>query len=123
MGRVRCAPVAMQGDGHLGDSSAAQTGFNNHLRGEFHTRATLIKSFVHGFGKTAQTAVNVVNRRVEPLARKKGENRIANPAMQKRHRAGLNRTTTSGKPAPLDQIESFSQFFYNLRELKKIIAV
>jgi hypothetical protein len=35
----------------------------------------------NGFGKTTQTAVNVVDRRAEPFPREKGKKWIANPAM------------------------------------------
>src|SRR5205823_13688512 len=81
MRRVRCASVAVQSDGHLGDFFAVQTGFNDHLRGELHTCATLVKPFVHGLGKTTQTAVNVVDWCAEPSSCEKGENWIANPTM------------------------------------------
>jgi hypothetical protein len=73
--------------------------------------------------KTAQTAVNVVDRRAEPFPCEKGKNWIANPTLQEWHRTRLNRTTTRRKPTSLDQVKSFSQFFYNLRELEKIVAV
>src|SRR4029450_5853075 len=36
---------------------------------------------------------------------------------------GPNPTHASGKPAALDQVESFSQFSYDLRQLEEIIAV
>jgi hypothetical protein len=71
----------VQGNGHLGDFFAAQTGFNDHLRGELHTCATLVKPFVHRPGETTQTAVNVVDRRAEPSSCEKGKNWIANPTM------------------------------------------
>src|SRR4029453_18254267 len=38
-------------------------------------------------------------------------------------RALYNGTTTGGKPASLHQVKSFSQFSYNLRDLKEVIAV
>src|SRR5207244_13122377 len=34
-----------------------------------------------------------------------------------------NGTTTSWKPAPLNQFKSFSQFFNDLRDLKEIVTV
>jgi hypothetical protein len=58
-----------------------QAGFNDHLGGELHSSATLIEPFVHGFGKTAQPTVNVVDRGMEPSPDEKRKKRIANPAM------------------------------------------
>src|SRR5205823_882577 len=43
--------------------------------------ATLVKPFVHGLGKTTQTAVNVVDWCAEPSSYEKGKNWIANPTM------------------------------------------
>jgi hypothetical protein len=71
----------MQRNWNLSDLFAAEDGFDDHPRGELHTRATLVKPSVHGFGKTPQTAVNVVDRRAEPFPCKKGKNWIPNPTM------------------------------------------
>ena len=81
MRRVRFASVEMQRNRDLGDFFAVQTGFDDHLGGELHSSATLIEPLVHGFGKTAQSTVNVVDRGMEPFPGEKGKKWIANPAM------------------------------------------
>ena len=106
----------------LGDFFAAQAGFDNHLGGELHSGATLIEPLVHGFAKTAQPTVDVVNWGIEPSSDEKRKKRVANPAMQEWHRTRLNGTTPGRKSAPLNQVEPFSQFFNDLRDLKEIVA-
>jgi hypothetical protein len=69
-----------------------------------------------------QTAVNVVARRgtISVRERKKLDCQSNDVEMAS---PGLDRTTAGMKPASLDEVESFYQFFYDLRELKEIIAV
>src|SRR6266480_4395283 len=98
MWRVRCASVGIQSNRDLGNFFAAQAGFDDHLRCELHSSATQIEPVVHGLGKTAQATVNIIDRGMEPFPDKKRKKWIANPAMQKRHRAGSNGTTSRWKP-------------------------
>src|SRR6266566_9859639 len=74
MWRVRCTSVGVQSNRDLGDFFAMQAGFDDHLRGELHSSATLIEPFVHGPGKTAQATVNVVDRGMKPFPDEKRKN-------------------------------------------------
>ena len=71
----------MQSNWNLDDFFAMQAGFDNHLGGELHPSAALIDPLVHGFAKTAQPAVNVIDGGMEPSSDEKRKKRVANPAM------------------------------------------
>src|ERR1051325_2172338 len=65
-----------------------------------------------------------MNRRsLKPCSRHSGKHRVSPPPMQKRHRSRQDLTTTGWKPAALNKIIAFSQFFGETRNLEKIIAI
>src|SRR5215470_2717531 len=54
--RMRPAAVRMQCDGNFGDSSAMKAGFDDHLGGKLHPRASLIEPLIVFSGKASQPA-------------------------------------------------------------------
>src|ERR1700731_281188 len=110
MRTMRDPAIRMQSDGNFAHLCLVKARFNNHFGREFHPGAALIELFVERFTESAQTAVNVVNRRRKPPPRQNAKHGIAPPAMQKRHRPGKGPSATLRYTAPLHQVISLSQF-------------
>ena len=64
---MRGATIRMQRDGNFGYLIPVQTRLDDHLRGELHPRTALIETFVQRLGKSAQAAIDIVDRRVRTI--------------------------------------------------------
>ena len=80
-------------------------------------------SSVERLGEAAHAAVDVVDRRAEPAARHAREHRVAEPAVQARHRAGQHASAARLQPAALHEVVALAQPLDELRHLAEVVAV
>src|SRR5262249_53945385 len=73
--------------------------------------------------EAAQSAVDVMDRRAEPEARERAEERIADPPMQHGHRAVLDAPAPRGEAAALHEIASLLELAHEPRHLAEVVAV
>ena len=120
---MRLAAIGMQCDRHFRDAALQQTSANDHLRGELHARRTQLHVVVKFARKAAHAAVNIVHLRVKHSSHEDGEQRIANPAMQHRHRSGQHLPAAPGQAATLHEIEALAQLCDKSRNLAEVVTI
>ena len=113
----------MQGDRNLRDVCVTETRADDHLGRELHAGALLIEFEIVPLGKAAQTAVDVVDRGLEPPSGKAGEERVADVPVRERHGTWRNGSTSTGKTAPLNEVVACAQRCHELRDLEEVVAV
>ncbi len=123
MRRVTLAAVGVQGDGHLADARACEARLDDHLGGELHSGAPLVELLVQRLREAAKAAVDVVDGRAEPAPRDPREHRVAEPAMQARHRAGQHASAARLEAATLHEVVPLAEAFDERRRLAEIVAV
>ena len=88
--RRAVSAIRVENDGNFRNLLVVQTGFDDHLAGELHPRSFDVQSLVGFLAERSQAAVRVADRRVKKEVQDARQDRIADIAMEPRHRPWPN---------------------------------
>ncbi len=114
------APIGAQRSGHFTDRISGECRFGHHLGGELHAGTHQAQPEHRIPREAAQAAMKVADIDAEKRAAQPAQHRVAEVAMQRRHRS---RCDAAFEPVPHHQVRALAQFVHEAFELTEIVAV